>query len=73
MTRCELKHVNSSVPMSSIIIAIGAVIIVILIFMIIYIVKAFSHFEAVLLNRDKHLRAEVNTASAKEFNIDKEM
>ena len=51
--RCELKHVTSSIPVGTITIVIGAVIILIIIIPLVIINKRFTRFEAILLATDK--------------------
>ena len=51
--RCELKHVNSSVPVGTVAIVIGAVIILTVIITLVIINKRFTRFEAILLASDK--------------------
>ena len=51
--RCELKHVNSSIPVATVTLVIGAVIILIIIIGLVVINKRFSRFESILLATDK--------------------
>ena len=51
--RCELKHVTSSIPVGTITIVIGAVIILIIIIALVTINKRFTRFEAILIATDK--------------------
>ena len=51
--RCELKHVNSSIPVGTVTIIIGAVIILIIIIALVIINKRFTRFESILLATEK--------------------
>lgn len=47
-SRCELKHVNGSISLGSIIITIGAIIIVILVFALVFLYRKFQILETML-------------------------
>ena len=51
--RCELKHVNSSIPVGTVTLVIGAVIILIIIIALVIINKRFTRFESILLATEK--------------------
>ena len=58
--RCELKHVNGSLSLNSVIISIGAVIIVLLILMMIFMGNKLRRMEIIMRLSDKNIKNELS-------------
>ena len=58
--RCELKHVNGSLSLNSVIISIGAVIIVLLILMMVFMGNKLRRMEIIMRLSDKNIKNELS-------------